>query len=358
MALNFTAFDIETASATWDTICAISLVHVRDGVVSDSFYTLINPECEFDPMNVRIHGITQADVTDAPTLPMVRDRIIDFIGEDVLVSHNIVFDANSLHKAFLRYGLDIPPIKTFCTLACSRVCRPDLADHKLNTLCKDYGISLLHHHNANDDAIACANLMLAIARQLEADDLDGVSLLLQLNYGSIDQIQVKSPYSCFAQTKSNRAANPYNILLDLKDATPDLANEITMDYLKDGKRIVFKCADSVLFYYSVSAYPFIRISDIEDGKQYSYSASRYKDGAWKIPVSSLCEYSKFISTVSDFCKDKFNKTASVIFGCCNDFIRCSDELKCLKSENPDYRGCLYRKNLESGRIFYGKNKNI
>lgn len=358
MALNFTALDVETAASTWDTICAISLVHVRDGAVSDSYYTLINPECEFNPMNVRIHGITQADVADAPTLPMVRDKIIDFIGEDVLVSHNIVFDAHSLHKTFLRYGLDIPPIKTLCTLACARICKPDLPNHKLNTLCKDYDIPLLHHHNANDDAIACANLMLAIADQLEADDLNSVSALLQLSYGSIDHDQVDSPYSCLMQSKTNRAMNPYCILNDLKNASPDLANEITMDYLKGGTRIAFKCADSVLFYYNVGAYPFIRISDIEDGKQYSYTAFHYKDGSWKIPVNTLCAYSQFISAVSDSCRNKFNQSASVIFGCCNDFIGCSDALKCLKLDNPDYRGCLYRKNLESGRVFYGKNKNI
>ena len=46
------------------------------------------------------------------------------------------------------------------------------------------------------------------------------------------------------------------------------------------------------------------------------------------------------------------------FGCCNDFERCSDALKCLHPENRFYNGCLYRKNLEAGKVFYGKNKNV
>ena len=46
------------------------------------------------------------------------------------------------------------------------------------------------------------------------------------------------------------------------------------------------------------------------------------------------------------------------FGCCSRYMLCSDEKKCV---NPDYLmslGCAYKKNLEEGRIFYGKNKTI
>lgn len=46
------------------------------------------------------------------------------------------------------------------------------------------------------------------------------------------------------------------------------------------------------------------------------------------------------------------------FGCCNSFVACSDALRCLYDDEPYYRGCMYRKNLEAGRIFYGKNKNV
>lgn len=45
------------------------------------------------------------------------------------------------------------------------------------------------------------------------------------------------------------------------------------------------------------------------------------------------------------------------FGCCGLFTNCSNERKCLKENDPQYKGCLYRKNLEENRIFYGINKN-
>jgi hypothetical protein len=41
------------------------------------------------------------------------------------------------------------------------------------------------------------------------------------------------------------------------------------------------------------------------------------------------------------------------FGCCSHYVECSDKGNCLFTENEDYKGCYYRKNLEKGRIFYG-----
>lgn len=44
-----------------------------------------------------------------------------------------------------------------------------------------------------------------------------------------------------------------------------------------------------------------------------------------------------------------------MFGCCSSFEICSDNLGCLHSDDNEYIGCQYRKNLEAGKVFYGKN---
>lgn len=60
-------------------------------------------------------------------------------------------------------------------------------------------------------------------------------------------------------------------------------------------------------------------------------------------------------------KDKkkfiFRNLISDTFGCCNDFNRCSDAKECIHKDDRFYNGCMYRTNLEDGRIFYGENKN-
>ena len=54
----------------------------------------------------------------------------------------------------------------------------------------------------------------------------------------------------------------------------------------------------------------------------------------------------------------FNRQNVEMFGCCNDHVRCSDARCCLHADDKFYLGCIYRKNLEAGRIFYGKNRNV
>lgn len=54
----------------------------------------------------------------------------------------------------------------------------------------------------------------------------------------------------------------------------------------------------------------------------------------------------------------FNRQNVEAFGCCNDHVRCSDAGHCLHEDDKFYLGCIYRKNLEEGRIFYGKNRNV
>lgn len=46
------------------------------------------------------------------------------------------------------------------------------------------------------------------------------------------------------------------------------------------------------------------------------------------------------------------------FGCCSRYEICSDEKHCVQPDPILALSCAYRKNLEAGRIFYGKNRNI
>ena len=60
--MDFVAFDFETANAKRNSACSLALSVVRNGQIVDEFYSLINPQAEFAPTNIRIHGIRPADV--------------------------------------------------------------------------------------------------------------------------------------------------------------------------------------------------------------------------------------------------------------------------------------------------------
>lgn len=74
-------------------------------------------------------------------------------------------------------------------------------------------------------------------------------------------------------------------------------------------------------------------------------------------ISSDCDLQPYMERLKKAKQVLFRNLITETFACCNDFERCSDARKCLKTEDRMYNGCLYRKNLEAGRIFYGKNKN-
>lgn len=52
-----------------------------------------------------------------------------------------------------------------------------------------------------------------------------------------------------------------------------------------------------------------------------------------------------------------NYIPPIKFGCCHRYMQCSDSRKCIAPDQGYAKGCQYRKNLENGRIFYGKNAN-
>lgn len=52
------------------------------------------------------------------------------------------------------------------------------------------------------------------------------------------------------------------------------------------------------------------------------------------------------------------KASNAVFGCCSRFEKCSDAKTCLHPDKLLSLSCQYRKNLESSRIFYGKNRNV
>ncbi|WP_249778699.1 3'-5' exonuclease [Lentilactobacillus laojiaonis] len=160
--MNFIAMDFETANQKRASACSLALVIVNNNQVTKELYSLINPEVPFSWRNTNIHGIHEADVLDAPTFPELWQHISPlFVKNHLVVAHNASFDNSVLKNSLLRYDLELPHYLTLDTLKTSKNFYPDFSDHKLNTLCDELNITLNHHHNALDDSLACANILIA-----------------------------------------------------------------------------------------------------------------------------------------------------------------------------------------------------
>ncbi|AQW21873.1 exonuclease [Lentilactobacillus curieae] len=170
--MNFVAFDFETANRKRASACSLALTLVRDDKIADQFYSLINPEAEFDWRNTQIHGLREADVVDAPNFPELWEHINGlFKNNRLIVAHNASFDNSVLKRSLERYGIEPPHYMSLDTLKTSKQFYPNLENHKLNTLCDEFNITLEHHHNALDDSIACANILLYEQKQFGSQAL-------------------------------------------------------------------------------------------------------------------------------------------------------------------------------------------
>ena len=171
MSYSYVALDVETANSFRGSICSIGLVKFKDGNIIDTFYTLINPEEEFDDFNIFIHGIRPEDVIDSPTFPEVRKTIVDFIGSDIVVAHFAQFDMGALKDVYLKYELDFDNIEYICSYRLAKVALPGQLNYKLKRLAKNLNIEL-DHHNALSDARASGLILEYLLSTNSFSDLD------------------------------------------------------------------------------------------------------------------------------------------------------------------------------------------
>lgn len=158
---EYVAVDLETTgtSPKWDRIIEIGAALVRSGEVVETYQQLVNPGFEIDPYVVELTGITNEMVADAPAIDDVLPDFVAFLGDSVMVGHNIAgFDANFLYDAGTRNGA--PVTNDFVdTMRLARKLHKDWEHHRLSDLCERFGISVEDAHRALTDALATSRAL-------------------------------------------------------------------------------------------------------------------------------------------------------------------------------------------------------
>lgn len=154
---DFAAIDFETANAERTSVCSVGVVVVRGGEVTDTFYSLIQPEPNYYTYwCTKVHGLSRQDTEDSPVFSDVWKKVERLIDGLPLVAHNKSFDESCLKAAFRCYGMDYPDYKFHCTCIAARRAFPYLKNHQLHTVAAACGFQLDKHHHALADAEACA----------------------------------------------------------------------------------------------------------------------------------------------------------------------------------------------------------
>ena len=169
---DFVAIDLETASRSHNSACALGLVVVNDGAIAEKIKWFIRPpQNEYEDINISIHGITPDQTTASPEFPEVWKEAQSFIGKNLVVAHS----ATSSDISFIRDSsahFDYTPndFSYVCTRDMARLFWPDRISYGLSTLSAEFGIDL-DHHDPVSDATAAAHLALLICDRTKAKSL-------------------------------------------------------------------------------------------------------------------------------------------------------------------------------------------
>lgn len=209
---NYVTIDLETTglSPKYEKIIELGAAKIRNGKVTDVFSSFINPGKTLPERIVDLTGINESDVSQAPYIEEVLEQFLEFLGEDVLLGHNLVFDYSFIKKAavnqklvFDKQGID--------TLKISRRFLTELESRKLEFLCQHYGIKL-DAHRALNDAIATHELYQKLASEYYDKEKD-LFLQKQLIYN----VKKESPVTKKQCEQILRLADRYGLNINLSE---------------------------------------------------------------------------------------------------------------------------------------------
>ena len=160
--MTFTAIDFETATGKRSSACAVGIITVINGTITDEYHTLIQPpDNDYFWRNTEIHGITEQDTVNAPLFPDIYPEIKRRLAGKAIVAHNESFDRSVLKNTMFYYDLDDSELNLAdpweCTLKIYRA--KCFKPASLDVCCRKEGIKL-QHHEALSDARGCAKLYL------------------------------------------------------------------------------------------------------------------------------------------------------------------------------------------------------
>lgn len=155
---QFAIVDIETTGTIHDGKITEIAIIIHDGEQEiERFTTLLNPQRKIDWYVVKLTGITDSLVADAPLFKDYAERIFEMTKDRVFVAHNVSFDYGFLKKEFANLQIDFKR-ETLDTIDICRRIIPDLPSYSLGKLCNTLGIEMGSHHRALDDTEATARL--------------------------------------------------------------------------------------------------------------------------------------------------------------------------------------------------------
>ncbi len=253
--MDFIAIDFETANRRRDSACQLAAVVVRSGKIVDTAMWMIRPEpFYFSPANIGIHGISPAMVEHEPTFAGHWPDVARFLQPldlspegsgryDCIIAHNASFDVGVLLGSMDSHGIEHPEFSYGCTRLIARQTWPGRSGYGLKPLAQWLGIEF-RHHDALEDSVACAKILIAAAIQRGVTSLEELESTLAISRGSVGPAGKKGPTSLRrARRTTTRSYNATPRKADIsREFSPPYARGDAIAQVVDVQRLMVRAS--------------------------------------------------------------------------------------------------------------------
>ena len=221
-------FDIETTGlkVTTEAITEIGAVVLKNGQITDTFQTFVNPQRRLTPEIIGLTGITDAMLADAPSLKEALTAFLKFVNGRPLAAHNAPFDISFIRAGCEKVGLPFDPTYVDSLILAQNLL-PELHKYKLDIVADYLDLPAFNHHRASDDAGMVAYMLVPFFQKMR-DELH-IHRIQQIN-NEMAKLRPKS-------AKSNRFPKHIIILAKNKLGLKHLYQLITASNLQYFHRV-------------------------------------------------------------------------------------------------------------------------
>lgn len=176
---DYIVFDIEITGldSSYDEVIEIGAIKVKNNKIVSKFNSLVKPKNEIDEYITELTGITNEMVKDAPTIEEILPDFMNYIGNDILIGHNINFDINFIYDNLYRNKFDVLSNDFIDTMRISRKLLSELPHHRLIDLAKYFKIDSTNNHRSLKDCEITMNVY---------ENLKEIALQ---KYGNVDEFK-------------------------------------------------------------------------------------------------------------------------------------------------------------------------
>lgn len=181
---DFIAVDVETTGLkpSRNKIIEIALLRYRNGVLERRYESLLNPGRKIPEFITRLTTIRNEDIEDAPVFGDVAQDVLEFIGEDVLIGHNVGFDIGFINAELDRVDKPLMVNERLDTMGLAMRLLREVRKPSLDHVAAAVGLQPRGVHRAGGDARLTAEVAMRLMEEAARQGVASVDRLKSVGF--------------------------------------------------------------------------------------------------------------------------------------------------------------------------------